>query len=419
MYEWNRAYVAAITLTSNLLVTYIIYRFMRTFFGTISENKKNGYLCYFLFYAGTAVGHIMFHSKSVNIVTHLVFICMITGCYEKKWMKRILVTILIYSVNIGADFFAVHLISNYHETKFFDESIAYITAFILAVFEILFEKFVSQNKDEKNMPYKHMLIVISMINIALIYFVEFGIQNRILLVLAAVSILLIEMVVFYLYDVLVGAYNKLEEQYLLEKQTLLYANQVDVLTQSNEKVTAFRHDMKNHLADLALMAKAQKNGEIEVYIREMGVYMENPKEFVNTGNGAIDSLMNYLLGCAKEQLLEVDYEISIPEELEVNAFDLNVILGNLIENAIEAASYSADKWLSVWVSYEKGMLFVNIRNSFSHELNVQNNKLVSTKQELGHGIGLCNVERMVEQYHGTIELSNTENVFEVDIILYL
>ena len=147
--------------------------------------------------------------------------------------------------------------------------------------------------------------------------------------------------------------------------------------------------------------------------------MENPKEFVSTGNGAIDSLMNYLLGRAKEQLHKVEYEIAIPAGLKISAFNLNVILGNLIENAIEASVRSEEKWLFIVIFYEKGMLFINIRNSFSHELNVQDKRLVSTKQEQGHGIGLKNVEKMVENYHGTMEISNTENLFEVDVILYM
>lgn len=62
---------------------------------------------------------------------------------------------------------------------------------------------------------------------------------------------------------------------------------------------------------------------------------------------------------------------------------------------------------------------MNIRNSFSHELNVQNNRFISTKREEEHGIGLQNVEKMVEQYHGTMEIFHTENVFEVDVILYV
>lgn len=414
-------YVAFVTLTANLLGLYTTYRFMKTFFDVKDEsvNRKREVLSYLGFYIIISAGHILIHNRTVNVITHMIGLYLMAGCYERKCLKKILVALLIYGINIGADFMTIYMFSDYHETKIIDESLSYVVVLIVAIIEIIYEKFFSKNKREENMPYKHMLIIISVISTALIYFVEYGIKNRTLLVISAVCILAIEFFCLYLYDVLTGAYNKLEEQSLLERQILLYANQLEVLTQSDAKVTAFRHDMKNHLADLVVMAKMQKNKDIEEYIREMGVYMENPKEFVSTGNGAIDSLMNYLLGRAKEQLYKVEYEIAIPAGLKISAFNLNVILGNLIENAIEASARSEEKWLFIEIFYEKGMLFINIRNSFSHELNVQDKRFVSTKQEQGHGIGLKNVEKMVENYHGTMEISNTENSFEVDVILYM
>ena len=65
------------------------------------------------------------------------------------------------------------------------------------------------------------------------------------------------LLIFYLYDVLISAYKKLEEQSLMEKQMLIYSHQLDVLMQSEEKVKALRHDLKNHLGELALMAGNQ------------------------------------------------------------------------------------------------------------------------------------------------------------------
>lgn len=412
-------YEAIPTITTNILRAYVLYRFMKLFFQKNISSKKKMWLCYSLFYVITALGHLVIHSRTVNIVTNIVSLWLIIGCYERKGLKKVLVMFMIYSLNIVCDFLCLHLLSNYSVTKSLDENIAYYTVFLFLICEIITEKVLIKNKGKGYTPYKNIMVFISVIGIILIYFAEYGMKNRAFLTASGAGILLIELLVFYLYDVLTEAYRKLEEQSLLEKQILTYSNQLDVLARSEEKVAAFRHDMKNHLADLAGMAKMQKNKEIEAYIQEMGMYMENPEEFVSTGNKAIDSLMNYLLGQAKEQLQEVDYEIFIPAELKISAFNMNVILGNLIENAIEASSQSEDKWLSIRISYEKGMLFMNIRNSFSHELNVQNHRFISTKKEEEHGIGLQNVEKMVEQYHGTMEITNTKNVFEVDVILYV
>ena len=200
---------------------------------------------------------------------------------------------------------------------------------------------------------------------------------------------------------------------------LIYSHQLDVLMQSEEKVKALRHDMKNHLGELALMAANQNNEEIRKYIQDMGEYMQNQSELVSCGNRNLDSLLNYLLGQAKKKLNHVEYEVRVPSDLCISAFDLNVILGNLTENAIEAAEQTKDKWMSVDIYYEKGMLSMEIKNSFQHELAVKKNKLLSTKEEKGHGIGLANVRKMVEKYQGFMDVSNTNQIFTVKVMLYL
>ena len=285
--------------------------------------------------------------------------------------------------------------------------------------EIAAEKILMKNKEKKDMPHESILMFISFIGIAQVIIIDKGVRNRILLVASGICILMTILLVFYLYDVLVSAYRKLEEQSLMEKQMLIYSHQLDVLMQSEEKVKALRHDMKNHLGELALMAANQNNEEIRKYIHDMGEYMQNQSELISCGNKNLDSLLNYLLGQAKKKLNHVEYEVRVPSDLCISAFDLNVILGNLTENAIEAAEQTEDKWMSVNIYYEKGMFSMEIKNSFQHELDVEKNKLLSTKEEKGHGIGLANVRKMVEKYQGFMDVSNTNQIFTVRVMLYL
>ena len=115
-----------------------------------------------------------------------------------------------------------------------------------------------------------ILAVISALCLAELLIVEQELKNRILLVLFGCCVLAVVLLIFYLYDVLISAYKKLEEQSLMEKQMLIYSHQLDVLMQSEEKVKALRHDLKNHLGELALMAGNQNNEEIWKYIQDMG-----------------------------------------------------------------------------------------------------------------------------------------------------
>ena len=191
------------------------------------------------------------------------------------------------------------------------------------------------------------------------------------------------------------------------------------MIQSDEKISAFRHDMKHHLAELMIMTEKENCQEIKDYIQNMGMFIENKDQYSNSGNREVDSILNYMLNKAQETLERVEYKISIPKEIGIRMFDLNVILGNLLENAIAAAENSKDKWLSVFIRYEKSMLFLDIQNSYEGSIRKQGNDYLTTKKEQGkHGIGLQNVKRVVDSYRGNMEISDTDNIFGVKIMIY-
>ena len=189
------------------------------------------------------------------------------------------------------------------------------------------------------------------------------------------------MLIFYLYNALMDIYIKLEENVSFERKLESYANQLDVLMQSEEKISALRHDMKHHLNELLIMAKrnGDHNNEITDYIQNMQMFMENKSEYSNSGNKEVDSILNYMLNKAQAVLEEVEYKINIPKEMEIRLFDLNVILGNLLENAIEAASHSKEKKLFLLIKFEKGMLFINVQNTYEGGL-IKNGKDYLTKK---------------------------------------
>ena len=86
-------------------------------------------------------------------------------------------------------------------------------------------------------------------------------------------------------------------------------------------------------------------------------FMTNPEEYVKTGNDAVDSLLNYKIQKANEVLNVVETKISIPEQLRLRSFDLNVLLGNLLDNAIDASMQTEDKKLKITIKLDKGILF--------------------------------------------------------------
>lgn len=410
-----------IILSANLFRTFIIRRFMSVYFQIDIENKKKESMVYFLFFAFTGAVHLIFHSPPANIITNLLMLYIITLLYEGRQQKKILITFLIYGINMICDVIAVYSYNDYIVGGNQNELTEYITVFLIAVCEFIIEKYLAKNKKTDYIPlHWSILIAIPMISIVLLFVLAMNnLNNRMILISTSTGILLINLLIFYLYDALAGAYVKLEKGAIFERQLAIYSNQLNVMMQSEEKMTALRHDMKHHLNELSIIAARNQDREVIDYIQDMYTYFGNPHEYIKSGNNEVDSLMNYMLNKAKSVLEKVEYEINVPKELKIRLFDLTIIIGNLLENAIDAAKNSKEKWMEVCVNFEQGMLFIRIRNSYGNAVQKQGDIYITTKKKTQeHGIGLQNVRKVVDSYKGEMQISDQNNIFEVKLILY-
>lgn len=409
-------------LSTNLFRTFLIRKFITIFFPAQIEDKKKESFLYFSFFAVTTAVYLTFHFPPANIAANLLMIYLLTQLYAGEQKKKILVSILIYGINMACDILSVYSFSNYTVGKDYNEIAAYVTVLLICLCEFIVERFLIKKKGTAfTPPYWNILMLIPIISIAILFILMMhNLNDRMLLVLVSAGILLINMLIFYLYNALLDACLKSEENALFERQIASYANQLDVLIQSEEKISALRHDLKHHLIELSIMAEKENCHGIADYVQNMGAFIENKNQYSNSGNRKVDSILNYMLNRAQKTLERVEYKINIPQEIHIQTFDLNIILGNLLENAISAAGSSKDKWLSVFIRYEKGMLFINIRNSYEGSIRKQGNGYLTTKKDAGkHGIGLQNVKRVVDNYHGNMEISDSDHIFDVKVMLYI
>lgn len=239
-------------------------------------------------------------------------------------------------------------------------------------------------------------------------------------VLCSACILAANLSVFYLYDLLIQNDTHVRQRDVYRRQTDHYRNQLEVIEESQNRIRALRHDMKNHMLHLSAELRQGHFEDALRYLEAMEAEMQNPAEYVRTGNREIDSLLNYKLRRAEQILSAVESDINVPMELMPKSFDINVILGNLLDNAIEAAQGSERKWMKLVMRAGQGVLFIHVANSFGEEPRKKGNYLLSTKKDSGeHGIGLQNVRRMVERQNGSIEFKYEGGIFLAEVMLYM
>ena len=297
--------------------------------------------------------------------------------------------------------------------------------FLFFICELLAEKIVVYKKDKdmvQNLPLAMMLVPISsIVTFSLLMYVESSSQTVLLIV--TIGFLFINFLLLYLYNMLLRLFTQHYENETLKQKVKIYANQIKIILESEEKLKLLKHDMKHHLNELKLLAMKGNTSSMLEYIEDMEIFMKNPNELISSGNIEIDSVINYMVQRAKTSLLNVNVKIQIPEEIS-HSFDINIVLGNLLENAIEAAVKTEEKTLNTIIRLSQGILRIEIENSYS-EAGVpqeffKNGQVYTTKKaQENHGYGLKSVRKVVEKYHGILEIYPKEGRFCVKVILYL
>ena len=189
------------------------------------------------------------------------------------------------------------------------------------------------------------------------------------------------------------------ERKLLEEEIRIYENQFDIIRQSQNNIRSLKHDMKHHIKMLTDMIAVEEKEAALDYLASMGAFMETSEEYVDSGNGRIDSILNYMISKAKNYGISVDWKIQIPEHLEISTFDINVILSNLFENALNALQNVTYPTLYILMKYDRGVLCISTQNNYS-----VNGSVPEVTGE--HGFGLKNIHRIAEKYHGNLTITH-------------
>lgn len=409
---------------TNLFRIFLIGRCASIFLG-VDVDKKKKHIVYGCFFVINTVLFWEFHTVWINMICNLMGIGAIVWLYTKSVRTNLFITGTIYLVNCGCDVAATSLFVNYRDEGAYNQIYAVISFFLIFMCELVIEKMITIHKDAEDAQNISLVLmpICSIIVITLLVYTDTC--TDIGLTIVSIGLLIANFLMLYLYNLLLHSISQQYEMEMLKTQLQAYANQLNVVLRGEEKIKALRHDIKHHLSELMLLANKHDVAEIQKYIDEMNSFLKNPNEIVSSGNLEIDSVLNFMLQKAEKELKTVDIKVMLPEKVR-HSFDINVMLGNLLENAIKAAGKTENKYLSVHIKLKRGILKVKIENSFesSYILRKEQNRkdtiLKTTKPfTKQHGIGLKNVKKIVEKYNGTMAVTAQKGIFCVNLLLYM
>lgn len=400
---------------------------MHSFFDMVRVKKERELEAYVLYLAAVCLVDVLPAALPVKYVINTLFLYLLAQLYHGKQGKKLLAASVIQGMNLFCETLAVYMLYDCKVDGKYGGEMYFIIFLFMYVCQRVMEKFCIKNiQEDASLKYWDLLIFLPVLSAAIVFvFILFDVENRYIGSTVSAGMVCLNLIVFYICDELAGTYVKLKESALVARQLESYSNQLNVVMKSEEKVRGLRHDLKHHLSEILMLADRGRTREIVAYVRNMQENLLNEGEYVSSGNTDIDSLVNLMLERAKRELGTVRCRVCVPQELDISAFDWNIILGNLMDNAIEAARRSRDKFLQLKVHYQKGMLFIAIRNSFDGELLKAQERYLSTKdydredESQVHGLGIRNVRRIVEKYNGSMEISDCGHIFEVRILMYV
>lgn len=224
-------------------------------------------------------------------------------------------------------------------------------------------------------------------------------------------------------DVAMGYRHSLiyaEEQRQMKRQLTMQVEHLRQINQKVEESAKLRHDFRHHLRTLMALSEGGRREELENYIRGITVINEGTRIGRLTENVELDALVQYYSGLAQSMDIRFRSRLLLPAKLDFPMVDLCGLLGNLLENAVEACQRQKDGEKIIFIAgriQDIQMEFV-VDNSFDGKLNVRGGKYASSKRS-GYGLGIPSVLETVERYGGAINLYADEKGFHAEVSLPL
>lgn len=401
---------------TNIFRIYCFYRFACFWFKKKEDYSRFAeYLAYIGYFTVNTVCHLIFHYPPINMITNILPFFLITYLYSSKNYIRILTTLMIYAVCMIIDGIVYAFAKLINIDSIVITSGIASTIMLLCV-ELLIERFVQYRKHQK-ITFKYILTII-IVPVGSIIIGIFSMQpeqfdiNPFSITVECLILLVMNAMVFIIYDMTGKVYEQQRIHIILENQNKAYANQIRLMERSQEQIRFLKHDLKNHLLKIRILAQYGEFDKIIKYTDEAEKYILIPEKYIESGNTGIDSILNLKLYEADMHGIKFQTEISVPNELNITDFDINIILGNLLDNSINALENSIEKKLYIKIKYEAGVLYIVIKNNFTE-------KKQRNYDKSEHGLGLHSIENTINKYSGIAKYSQKKNVFTASLMLYL
>ena len=373
-----------------------------------------------------AILQIMLFPSVGVLAVELLVIAAVAWYYQRKKIKNILFLIFFYDVGVGLWDFLLQagLGILFRSEKFINPSVPEFLAGIWLVRLFMLGAAIALvkqcNKNEVMM--RTLSIVVSM---GLFGTVMLSQQTILPLDEDQIGSWII-LVVILTFAILFYRTNQqyemeVEIAKLKQEQTEIIERDYQALRRTYVENAKLYHDLHNHIEAIYQCLIQGETKEAVRYCEDLRTPVREISQTIWTGDKALDYLISSKMALAEQEQIKIKVNIEYPHNTNIRSVDLTTILGNLLDNALEAVKTAPDslRFLNLTVRRINAMLIIKVENGYGNTPTEENGKLLTSKMDKAfHGWGLKSVQTAADRYDGTISIDYKEGIFQSVVTLF-
>lgn len=269
------------------------------------------------------------------------------------------------------------------------------------------------NKSILKMKKKEWALIISVFLISVLSFAIIQIAlnesrlsepTTLMLIMCEIGLFALNIICLYIMISLNKSNRAAEELKLREQQQEHDIQYAETVREQYEEIRNMRHDIKQHLAVVSGLQLEGKYREAQEYIAEISNNISKIEMFMDVGNNFVNAILNLKLSIAKSKGIEVLCSSSGYVD-GIDEYDLCNLIGNMLDNAIEAAEKTGENAVvEISIVSDKYKLTIKVANSISKSVLNENPTLKTSKSERAvHGFGTRSIKSISDKYNGNAD----------------
>lgn len=424
---WKYVFEIGVNFFDYMMLSLLLQKFLKK--QRLHEKVYIGMLC--LCAAIMAWVNVIYTSGEVNIICSLVIVFILACTYRSGVKVSIFFSGVYAVISLFTEFIAALLIiylKKIPDLLAQPYSGSYMAAVILSklFLFICIQLLILRKKDYTIdvLPkfFAFFLFTIPVMSCAILlcnmdsyYFVDSDVVF--LKILGLLALLYINIIVFLLFDRCNAMAGKIIENRLITQEIKYKEQYYQALEQNQQEMREMRHNLNNQILGFKHQLSKMTEEEADDLLKEM----KREKTKIYTENPILHSIIADKVQKAKQNGIEkIQIEIRVPKKLSIQSGDLGIIIGNLMDNAIEANMVLKEemRYLKVNIAYLQKNLLLKIENPISVRQQKQyQSKKTWKKDTYNHGIGLKSIEKILKSYDANMEIDCGET-FVVKIIFF-